>query len=109
MATIEECRAALGALASRIAAGQSGSQDFDRTLSAAVTDLATTFSGRLEGGEVHDVTTEDRPRAQIRLTLSSDDLVALTRGELAVGSAWATGRIKIDAGFRDLLRLRSMF
>ena len=108
MATLEECRAALTLLAERISAG-GGAADFDRTLSARVTDLGTTSSGRLSGGTVLDVTTDERPRAQIRLTLSSDDLVALTRGELSVAPAWASGRIKIDAGFRDLLRLRSMF
>ena len=36
--------------------------------------------------------------------MTSDDLVALVDGTLHVASAWATGRVKIDAGVRDLLQ-----
>jgi hypothetical protein len=49
------------------------------------------------------------PKADIRLTMSSDDLVALTDGRLSFGPAWASGRIKLEAGLRDLLRLRKLF
>jgi len=48
------------------------------------------------------------PKADIRLTMSSDDLVAMTDGRLHFGSAWATGRVKLEAGLRDLLRLRKI-
>ena len=48
------------------------------------------------------------PKADIRLTMTSDDLLALTDGELHFGSAWATGRVKLEAGLRDLLRLRKI-
>ena len=47
--------------------------------------------------------------AQIRLTMTSDDLLALVDGSLHLASAWATGRIKVEAGVRDLLKLRSIF
>ena len=50
----------------------------------------------------------DVARADIRLTMTSDDLVALTSGELSFGPAWATGRVKLEAGLRDLLRLRKL-
>lgn len=110
MATTEECRQALEKLAAGMTsdgAGAAGS--FDRSLSAHMTDLDVTFSGDLHDGTLTGITTEPRPRAQIRLTLSSDDLLALTAGTLAIGSAWASGRVKIEAGFGDLLRLRKMF
>jgi hypothetical protein len=41
--------------------------------------------------------------------MSSDDLLALVDGRLKMSSAWATGRVKIDAGVRDLVKLRSVF
>ena len=48
------------------------------------------------------------PKADIRLTMTSDDLVALTDGRLHFGKAWASGRVKLEAGLRDLLRLRKI-
>jgi putative sterol carrier protein len=81
---------------------------FDRSLSCHVPDLDVTFSGQLDDGRIVDITTEPAPRAQIRLTASSDDLVALTAGDLSFGQAWMSGRVKVEAGVRDLLKLRSM-
>ena len=40
--------------------------------------------------------------------MSSDDLVAMTNRELSFAHAWATGRVRLDASFRDLLRLRAL-
>lgn len=107
VATVEECGAALDRLAARLGGG--GSRGLDRTLSCSVTDLGTTFHGRLTDGQLIALTTEPHPAAQIRLTTTSDDLIALTSGHLNPGSAWASGRLKIEAGMRDLMRLRSMF
>jgi hypothetical protein len=111
MATLEQCRAALERLSDRL--GGVDDEDrkqvaFDRTLSCRVPDLDTTFHGRLEGGHIVDITTGEAARAQIRLTATSDDLVALTDGHLDFGRAWLGGRVKVEAGVRDLLRLRSM-
>ena len=108
MATLEQCRAAMDDLAGRLAGSDGRHADFDRSLSCTVPDLGVTFSGRLAGGHLRDITTELAPRAQIRLTASSDDLVALTSGELDFAPAWLSGRVKLEAGMRDLLKLRSM-
>ena len=108
MATLEQCRVALDDLAGRLAGSDGRHADFDRSLSCTVPDLGVTFSGRLAGGHLRDITTEPAPRAQIRLTASSDDLVALTSGELDFAPAWLSGRVKLEAGMRDLLKLRSM-
>jgi hypothetical protein len=111
MATVEQCRAALEALATRLAgnAAQANTKlDFDRTLACRVTDLDTAFHGRLKDGHILDLADGDDPRAKLRLTASSDDLVALVNGELNVTSAWASGRIKIDASFLDLMKLRKL-
>lgn len=79
----------------------------DRSVSLRVSDLDVTWSARLSYDGITDLTTGDDARAQIRLTLGSDDLLALTEGRLAVPTAFATGRVRVQASPRDLLRLRS--
>ena len=111
MATIEQCRTALEHLSDRLAGVDEDDKKqhaFDRTLSCHVPDLDTTFSGRLENGHIVGLTTDEAERAQIRITAASDDLVALTDGDLDFGKAWLGGRVKVEAGVRDLLKLRSM-
>jgi putative sterol carrier protein len=44
----------------------------------------------------------------IRLTMASDDLIAMTDGRLHFGKAWASGKVKLEAGLRDILRLRKV-
>ena len=114
MATIEECRSALDRLSDNMA-GASGdvreAAALDRSLSCRITDLDVTFVGRLKGGriEVQD-TLQGPPRekAEIRLTMSGDDLLALVSGELNFAKAWGSGRVKLEAGLKDLFRLRKL-
>jgi hypothetical protein len=40
--------------------------------------------------------------------MTGDDLVALVDGELHFAKAWGAGRVKLEAGFRDLLQLRKL-
>ena len=111
MATLDECHEALQRLASRLRSADDDARKrpaFDRTLSCHVPDLATTFSGQLQDGHISSITTASAPRAQIRLTASSDDLVAMTDGRLSFGQAWLGGKVKVEAGVRDLLRLKAM-
>ncbi|MEV7090099.1 sterol-binding protein [Streptomyces sp. NPDC093085] len=114
MATKEECRGALDKLSENLAGADgevSRAAGFDRTLSCHVTDLDVTFTGRLADGviEVADTVAGPPPgRAQIRLAMTGDDLVALVAGELNFARAWGAGRVRLEAGFRDLLRLRSL-
>jgi putative sterol carrier protein len=109
MATVEECRAALVRLGEKMAANAAQNRsklDFDRTLSCKVPDLGVGFHGRLEGGRIVDITDGEDPGAKLKLTADSDDLLALVDGQLNVASAWATGRVKIDASLMDLMKLR---
>lgn len=110
MATLEECRKALQDVADKIESGAGDRQPpkLDRSLACRLTDLNTGFHGRLVGGLMRDLADGDDPSAQIALTLSSDDLVALSRGELNFAKAWASGKIKVQAGVRDLLKVRSL-
>ncbi|MEU8530448.1 MULTISPECIES: SCP2 sterol-binding domain-containing protein [Streptomyces] len=114
MATIEECRSALDRLSDNLARANGdvrGAAALDRTLSCHLTDLSATFTGRLADGRIEDVVTVSGPppaKAQIRLAMTGDDLVAMVDGELNFAKAWASGRVRLEAGFRDLLRLRSL-
>jgi len=111
MATQQECRAALEALAATLAenaAAVHSRVNLDRPLTCRVTDLGIAFHGRLTGGRLVGLTDGDDPAAKIRLTTTSNDLVGLVNGHVHFASAWAHGRVKIDASFTDLLKLRKL-
>jgi SCP-2 sterol transfer family len=110
VATVEECRVALERLGDRMAANATGGGklDFNRSLSCRITDLGVGFHGSLVDGRIQDVADGEDPKAKLKLTASSDDLIALVNGQLNVASAWAGGRIKIDASMLDLLKLRKL-
>ena len=65
-------------------------------------------TARLHEGCLLDFSSKPTDEAQIRLTVSSDDLLAVTAGELPFASAWAAGRLKIEASVLDMIRLRSL-
>lgn len=114
MATIEECRTALDRFAANLSGAEGDARAaaaLDRSLSCRITDLDVTFVGRLAGGEIRDVVTvpgEPGEKAQIRLTMKGDDLLAMVAGELSFARAWGSGRVRVHASLRDVLRLRSL-
>ncbi|GAA2289171.1 hypothetical protein GCM10010145_69530 [Streptomyces ruber] len=114
MATIEECRAALEKLSDNLAGAEGNVRTaaaLDRSLSCRITDLDITFVGRLRGGRIEVMDTIDgqpREKADIRLAMTGDDLVALVDGELNFAKAWGSGRVRLEAGVRDLFRLRKL-
>jgi putative sterol carrier protein len=110
MASVDECRQALHDLAARLeqSAETRGKLDFDRTLAARITDLATAFHGRLTDGRLVDIADGDDPKAKIALTADSDDLVALVTGKLDVTRAIASRQVSIKANPFDLLKLRKL-
>ena len=111
MATLAECEQALREL-SRIIGSTAGRDErsLRRSVSCRITDLDTRFVGELRDGALHDMRAVEpgAGRADIRITTTSDDLVELVSGSLGFGSAWASGRVTIDASLMDLLRLRRM-
>ena len=111
MATMDQCLTALQGILGDLAANPAA-QGLDRSLSCRLTDLDQVVLGRLSSGAVRDLHVQPDgpavPKADIRLTMTSDDLVALTDGRLSFGSAWAAGQVKLEAGVRDLLRLRKL-
>jgi hypothetical protein len=112
--SIEECERALRRLARRLAdAGPAagGTAGFDRTLSCRLSDPQVSFAGRLRDGaltELRTVGAGEAAAAKVRLRMSGVDLIRLVDGELNLAGAWASGRVKIEAGVLDLMKLRSL-
>jgi hypothetical protein len=81
-----------------------------RTIEADVTDLGLTYHTFLRDGSLAPIQAgalDGRP--DIWVAAASDDLMALARGEVRIGDAYASGRVKVDAPMMDLLRLRGMW
>ncbi|MEU3840058.1 SCP2 sterol-binding domain-containing protein [Streptomyces sp. NPDC028635] len=114
MATIEECRSALDRLSDNMQHAEGDVREaaaLDRSVSCHIKDLDVTFAGRLTGGRIRvDDTLQGPPpeRAEIRLAMAGDDLVALVNGELNFARAWGSGRVKLEASLMDLFRLRKL-
>jgi hypothetical protein len=108
---MDECLTALKSILGGLAANPAAA-GLDRSLSCRFPDLHEVVLGRLTSGVIRDLTVVSDgvsvPKANIRLTMTSDDLVALTEGRLKFAPAWASGRVKFEAGLRDMLRLRSL-
>jgi alkyl sulfatase BDS1-like metallo-beta-lactamase superfamily hydrolase len=115
MASVAECDSAFRALADRMDGADSSKHNhLDRILSCTLPDLDVTFVGHLHDGtltDIRQISDGDAavPKAQVRLTMSSDDLVDLVAGRTKFATAWANRRVKIDASVLDLVRLRSIF
>jgi putative sterol carrier protein len=111
VATVEQCEQALHELAGRLARSESSRRKlgFDRTITCTLRDLGVIFAGRLKDGQLIDIAPATNKDAQVRLTMNSDDLIAMVDGKLKLATAWATGRARIDASVRDVLSLRKFF
>jgi hypothetical protein len=111
MASVEQCERAVTQLAEKLAGADGAtplSGGLDRTISCTIRDLGVIFGGRLRGGRLEGIRQVDSADAQIRMSTSGDDLLALVAGELGIGAAWASGRLTVQASVLDLLKLRSM-
>jgi hypothetical protein len=110
VATVEQCRQALGDIATKLSGDPATAArlNLDRSLVCHIRDLNMSFHGRLRNGTLEDMTEGEDPNAQIRLSIGSDDLVALVAGQLNFATAWASGRASVKASFTDLLKLRKL-
>lgn len=114
MATVEACRDAVDDLAAMLMGLDPQLRARyvpDRTVSCRLSDHNCWLVGRLDPDGVHDVecTTDAPPPADVRVTMTSDQLLALASGDDDFLSAWLRGRVQVSASMRDLLRLRSLF
>ena len=118
MASVQECETALRSLAERLAALDPelrARHAVTRTLACRVLDLDGVFLATLNEDGLEELRHsngdsggDSGDRAQVRLATRSDDLLALVDGELSLPSAWATGRLKVQASPMDLLKLRAL-
>jgi hypothetical protein len=111
MASVDEVEAALRDLAVRLGSVDAATREqhaVERSISCWVSDLKECFTARLGADGLTDLERGGQHDGQVRLKVTSDDLLALTKGELSFPVAWATGRVKVDASITDLLRLRSL-
>ena len=114
MATADQCESALKWLATRLAEVDPelrARHVVQRTLACRVLDLDVVFLATLTSEGIQELRRVDgatAERAQVRLAAQSDDLIALVDGELAVPTAWATGRLRVQASPMDLLKLRAL-
>jgi len=122
LASVEDCRKALDGLAAALAAVEPelrARHVRTRTVACRLADLDVIFVGRLDEDGVHDVVlrapngtadVDDKdPDVDVRLTMDSDELVALADGSDDFLHAWLRGRVQVSASMRDLLRLRTLF
>ncbi|GGI04941.1 sterol-binding protein [Egicoccus halophilus] len=111
MATVEEVDAVLWQLLGRF-----GEVDEDlrallpsrRTIEARCPDLDYVRHAEWRQGELFVLDEAPPRRADIRISMVSDDLVAIANGELAFSRAYASNRVRLDASMTDLLRLRAV-
>lgn len=82
----------------------------ERFLVVAIRDLDHTFTARLTQGKIYDLqSAEPSGDEDVKISVSSDDLIALTSGRMGVTTAMLTGKLRVDAGVRDLLAIRQLF
>ncbi|MEC3894666.1 MULTISPECIES: SCP2 sterol-binding domain-containing protein [Nocardiopsis] len=84
----------------------------ERTISVIVPDLGTAFDMRLTVDGLTDIVhrplTSPGGPAQVKVTVSGDDLVALAEDRLDPAKALVSRRLKVNASVGDLLRMRRL-
>lgn len=114
MATASEVDRTLRALVGRLEevdAAERASAFPDRTFVCHVADLGIAYRGAYRAGRIEGLerAEEESANGDVRVSLTSDDLVALAEGRLPVMRAFLTGRLRVSAGLRDLVLLRAIF
>jgi predicted lipid carrier protein YhbT len=115
VASAEQVERELQVLVDRLArADPKVHAELDRTLGGSrlvvmeVPDLRTTFWSELAGGKMGPVQQGEPPRADIRITADSDDLIAMMEGTKPLFSSYLAGHVKVQASVTDLLALRKL-
>jgi predicted lipid carrier protein YhbT len=115
VATVKQCRSAINRLARHVDEVDHETRSRllpRRTVLCKVKDLDVAFSARIDEAGVHDIAqvppAELEPTADVRVSIMSDDLIALADGEDEFISAWLHGRVQVSAPMRDMLRLRAL-
>ena len=114
MASTEEVQNKLDELIARLGSNEEAARELQRSMpDARVIDLHVTdhddhYWTELAGGRLGPLHRERHDSAHIRIAAASDDLVALVDGGASLFSAYVSGRVRIEASFGDLLKLRRL-
>jgi hypothetical protein len=111
VATVEEVDEVLGDLLAKLGGLDPGTRSLlpsRRTIEARCPDLDLVRHAEWRDGRLAVLNGPLPRRADIRISVSSDDLVAMHRGELTFARAYASNRVRLDASMTDLLRLRAV-
>ncbi|QVQ52110.1 SCP2 sterol-binding domain-containing protein [Spiractinospora alimapuensis] len=112
MASIPQCRAAIDRIGERLSEIDEEKRRehiVERSVTLRLSDLDAGFDFRLTHGGLVDVRdSTSNGRAQVRITISSDDLVKLADERLGFAAAVLSGRAKVKASIPDMLRLRKL-
>ena len=114
MATKQEVEAKLRELISRLEATEeargslAGSLPEARIIAVQVSDLGTEYWTEMSDGVMDELREGAPARADIRIRAASDQLVDIIDGRRSMFSSVMTGRVKVEAGLADLLRLRRL-
>lgn len=111
MATIEEVDGAVTTLLARLGDVDGSARSLlptDRLVEARCPDLGYVRYARWQDGTLVLLDDEPDRRPDIRISVRSDDLIAMVDGDLPFGRAYASNRIRLDASMTDLLRLRAL-
>jgi len=112
VATLEAVESAVNGLVERLAEIDPEVRRryaIERTVTCRLRDLDVILLASVDDdGTISEIRQGKRGDGQVKLSASSDDLIALIEGRLAIATAWATGKLKIDASMLDLLKLRAL-
>lgn len=111
MATVEEVELILDDLLVRLGeldANARALMPSRRTVEARCPDLDLVRHAVWRDGRLELLDQPPSRRADIRIAVDSDDLLALHHGELTFSRAYASNRVRLDASMTDLLRLRAI-
>lgn len=81
-----------------------------RSVAVSIPDLELHYTAVFGGGRISGLKKRDPVgNEDVMIKVGSDDLVALASGRMGVAGALLTGKLRVDAGFSDLLLIRQMF
>jgi hypothetical protein len=113
VATRREVDRVLRELVGRLEAAGSSAEAFSpgaRSIACVITGLDVTYRAEWVDGRVRRLrlSRDGAAGADVRVSLASDDLVALAAGRASLAAALLTGRLRVDASPEDLALLRRL-
>jgi hypothetical protein len=111
VATVEEVEEVIGDLLAKLGDVDPNTRSLmptRRTIEARCPDLDYVRYAEWRNGELAVLDGPLPRRADIRISVRSDDLLSIARGDLPFGRAYASNKVRLDASMTDLLRLRAV-